>query len=93
MLLDNHGWITGRLAWSDKLDPVYKRGVIINFLEHLPLFKVPNYNGGVLAGGRNELIALRDVDVRNVVAVAMQRRLKSQRLLVPHLDDSKGRLV
>lgn len=56
--------------------------------DNLASLQLPDDDLRVLAGAGDKPIAFTDVDVRDVVEVAVQRRLQGQRLTVPDFDHS-----
>ena len=48
--------------------------------------QIPNDHLGVLAGARDEPVALADVNVRDEVEVPVQARLQRQRVPIPNLQ-------
>lgn len=54
-------------------------------------FEVPNYDLGVLSCARDKPIALADVEIRNVIEVAVETGLQSERVSVPHFQNPTPR--
>jgi hypothetical protein len=64
----------------------------VELLDNLASLEFPDDDLGILASTRDEPVALTDIDVRDVVKMAVQGRLKSQGLTVPYFDNATARV-
>ena len=67
--------------------------MFIEFLDYLAELKVPDDNLCVFAWTCDKSIAFADIDVSNVIEVAVQRRLQGQCLSIPDFDYTKNKWV
>lgn len=67
--------------------------MLVELFDDLTCLQFPNNYLCVFSCACNKPIAFTDVYVSNIVKVTVQRRLQSQSLSVPDLDDAKMHIV